>query len=486
MMTLPTTITAMKKGLAAGEFTAVEIVQVSFDRIEATEDQINAFISTNREYALEQARLADERGYGDDAPLLNGIPVAVKDNIVTKDFPTTAASKMLDGFMSVYDAHVVQRLKDAGAIIIGKVNLDEFAMGGSTETSYFGTTSNPWDTSRVAGGSSGGSGAAVAARYVPASLGTDTGGSVRNPAAFNGIVGMKPSYGTISRYGVIAFGSSLDQVGPMTLTVEDNALLLEVLAGHDPHDSTTLPEMDTNFRQKIGQPLKGLKIAFPKEFKSDKVRPYITQQMEAAAQFFQDQGAIVEEVSLPTAKYGINVYYIMASAEAASNLQRYDGMRYGYRSPEAKNVEEIFVKSRSEGFGEEVKRRIMIGTYTLSSGSFDHFYKKAGQVRTKITQEIVAIFDEYDLIMGPTTLSTAFKKGERMDDPMDMYLADLLTVIANLTGIPTISIPAGFDEQKLPIGLQLMALQGQEALIYQVAHAYEVAHDFVNESPSLN
>ena len=485
-MTLPTTITAMKKGLAAGEFTAVEIVQASFDRIEATEDQISAFISTNREYALEQARLADERGYGDDAPLLNGIPVAVKDNIVTKDFPTTAASKMLDGFMSVYDAHVVQRLKDAGAIIIGKVNLDEFAMGGSTETSYFGTTSNPWDTSRVAGGSSGGSGAAVAARYVPASLGTDTGGSVRNPAAFNGIVGMKPSYGTISRYGVIAFGSSLDQVGPMTLTVEDNALLLEVLAGHDPHDSTTLPEMDTNFRQKIGQPLKGLKIAFPKEFKSDKVRPYITQQMEAAAQFFQDQGAIVEEVSLPTAKYGINVYYIMASAEAASNLQRYDGMRYGYRSPEAKNVEEIFVKSRSEGFGEEVKRRIMIGTYTLSSGSFDHFYKKAGQVRTKITQEIVAIFDEYDLIMGPTTLSTAFKKGERMDDPMDMYLADLLTVIANLTGIPAISIPAGFDEQKLPIGLQLMALQGQEALIYQVAHAYEVAHDFVNESPSLN
>lgn len=486
MMSLPTTITAMKKGLAAGEFTAVEIVQASFDRIEATEDQISAFISTNREYALEQARLADERGYGDDAPLLNGIPVAVKDNIVTKDFPTTAASKMLDGFMSVYDAHVVQRLKDAGAIIIGKVNLDEFAMGGSTETSYFGTTSNPWDTSRVAGGSSGGSGAAVAARYVPASLGTDTGGSVRNPAAFNGIVGMKPSYGTISRYGVIAFGSSLDQVGPMTLTVEDNALLLEVLAGHDPHDSTTLPEMDTNFRQKIGQPLKGLKIAFPKEFKSDKVRPYITQQMEAAAQFFQDQGAIVEEVSLPTAKYGINVYYIMASAEAASNLQRYDGMRYGYRSPEAKNVEEIFVKSRSEGFGEEVKRRIMIGTYTLSSGSFDHFYKKAGQVRTKITQEIVAIFDEYDLIMGPTTLSTAFKKGERMDDPMDMYLADLLTVIANLTGIPAISIPAGFDEQKLPIGLQLMALQGQEALIYQVAHAYEVAHDFVNESPSLN
>ena len=485
-MTLPTTITAMKKGLAAGEFTAVEIVQASFDRIEATEEQINAFISTNREYALEQARLADERGYGDDAPLLNGIPVAVKDNIVTKDFPTTAASKMLDGFMSVYDAHVVQRLKDAGAIIIGKVNLDEFAMGGSTETSYFGTTSNPWDTSRVAGGSSGGSGAAVAARYVPVSLGTDTGGSVRNPAAFNGIVGMKPSYGTISRYGVIAFGSSLDQVGPMTLTVEDNALLLEVLAGHDPHDSTTLPEMDTNFRQKIGQPLKGLKIAFPKEFKSDKVRPYITQQMEAAAQFFQDQGAIVEEVSLPTAKYGINVYYIMASAEAASNLQRYDGMRYGYRSPEAKNVEEIFVKSRSEGFGEEVKRRIMIGTYTLSSGSFDHFYKKAGQVRTKITQEIVAIFDEYDLIMGPTTLSTAFKKGERMDDPMDMYLADLLTVIANLTGIPAISIPAGFDEQKLPIGLQLMALQGQEALIYQVAHAYEVAHDFVNESPSLN
>lgn len=484
-MAIPTTISKIKKGLAAGEFTAVDVVEATFDRIEATDHKIHAFLTTDKEFALKQARLADERGYGEDAPLMNGIPVAIKDNIVTKDFPTTAASKMLEGFMSVYDAHVVERLKDAGAIIIGKSNLDEFAMGGSTETSYFGVTSNPWDVERVAGGSSGGSGAAVASRQVPASLGTDTGGSVRNPAALNGIVGMKPSYGTISRYGVIAFGSSLDQVGPLTITVEDNALLLEVLAGRDPHDSTSLPDLNTHYRQNLGQSIEGLKIAFPKEFKSDQIRPHIRQQMESAAKFFQEQGAIVEEVSLPTAKYGINVYYIMASAEVASNLQRFDGMRYGYRSPEAKDVEEIFVKSRSEAFGQEVKRRIMIGTYTLSAGSFDHFYRKAGQVRTKIIQEVDSVFQNYDVIMGPTTLSTAFKKGERMENPMDMYMADLLTVIANLTGIPAISVPAGFDDQHLPVGLQLMGNRGQETLLYQVAHAFEVAHDFVNQSPSL-
>lgn len=484
-MTIPTTITAMKQGLAAGDFTAVDIVNAAFDRIEATDEAIHAFISTNKDYALEQARLADERGYGENAPLLNGIPVAVKDNILTIDFPTTAASKMLDDFTPVYDAHVVTRLKEAGAIILGKLNLDEFAMGGSTETSYFGTTMNPWDVSRVAGGSSGGSGATVAARQVPASLGTDTGGSVRNPASFNGIVGMKPTYGAVSRYGVIAFGSSFDQVGPMTLTVEDNALLLEVLAGHDAHDMTSLPDLDTNFSKYIGESIKGMKIAFPKEFKSEQVRPAVREQIIAAAKYFEEQGAIVEEVSLPTAKYGINVYYIMASAEAASNLQRFDGMRYGYRSPNATNVEEIFVKSRSEGFGDEVKRRIMIGTYTLGAGSFDHFYKKAGQVRTKIAQEMQAIFQDYDIIMGPTTLSTAFKAGEKMSNPMDMYLADLLTVLANLTGIPAISIPAGFDKDHLPIGMQLMAKQGQEARIYQLAHAYEVEHNFVDIEPSL-
>lgn len=483
MKEFPTTIKEIQIGLKEGQFTSVELVEHLFDYIDTTDQKLNAFISLNREQALKAATEADQRGYEAAAYPLNGVPIAIKDNILTKDLRTTAASKMLEDFVPVYDATVITKLKDAGAVIMGKVNLDEFAMGASTETSYFGTTHNPWNLDYVPGGSSGGSGATVASRQVPASLGTDTGGSVRCPAAYNGIVGMKPTYGTVSRYGAIAFASSLDQIGPMTLTVEDNAKLLSVIAGHDDQDGTSLDQIDTDYSKWLGQPIEGLRIAFPKEFKSDKIQAEIRQAMEEAAAYFESQGAIVEEVSLPHSKYGINVYYIIASAEASSNLQRFDGIRYGYRSPEASNLEEVYFKTRSEGFGAEVKRRIMMGTYSLSSGAYDEYFKKAAQVRTMIKDEFNQVFDQYDLMMGPTTTTTAFKIGTRSQDPIEMYLADLLTVPVNLVGIPSISIPAGFDQNNLPIGLQLMGRPLEEARLYQVADNFEKNHDYVDQRP---
>lgn len=485
MKQFPSTIIEIKQALAEGQFTSVELVEYLFDRIEATESKIHAFVSLCKEEALKAAEMADQRGYESDVYKLNGVPIAIKDNILTKGIKTTASSKMLENFVPVYSATVIERLEAAGAVILGKLNLDEFAMGGSTETSYFGMTKNPWDLDRVPGGSSGGSGAAVAARQVPATLGTDTGGSVRGPASFNGVVGMKPTYGSVSRYGVIAFGSSLDQVGPMTLTVEDNALMLEVIAGHDEHDGTSLANLDTNYSAKIGQSIEGMRIAIPKEYLSDAIEPSVRQAIEAAAEYFVSQGAIVEEVSLPHSKYGINVYYIVASAEASSNLQRYDGIRYGYRSPNANNLDEIYVKSRSEGFGNEVKRRIMMGTFSLSSGSYDKYFKKAAQVRTLIKQDFDKVFENYDLIIGPTTVSTAFKIGEKTQDPVEMYLADLLTVPINLAGIPSLSIPVGFDDKGLPIGMQIIGDMETEATIYQLADNFEKHHDFVKQSPTL-
>ena len=485
MTGFPTTIKEMKAGLKAGDFTAVELVEHTFNQIETIDAKVESFLALNKEAALADAKAADERGYGEDAPVLNGIPIAIKDNIVTKDLTTTAASKMLEDFNPTYDATAVEKLKNAGAIIVGKVNLDEFAMGASTERSAFKTTRNPWNLDRVPGGSSGGSAAVVASRQVPASLGSDTGGSIRQPAAFNGLVGLKPTYGTVSRYGLIAFGSSLDQIGPMTLTVEDNALILEVIAGHDRHDSTSLPNLPMNYGAKIGQPLTGMKIAFPKEYKDEVIAEDIRQAMQEAADYFTSQGAIVEEVSLPLIKYGINVYYIISSAEASSNLQRFDGVRYGYRSESAHTLEEVYVKSRSEGFGDEVKRRIMLGTYALSSGQFDRFFKKAAQVRTMIKDELNKVFEEYDIIMGPTTTSTAFEIGGRVKDPIAMYVEDLLTVTANISGLPGISVPAGFDHEGLPIGLQMMAKPLAEATLYQVAYNFEQNHDFVQKAPTL-
>ncbi|MBG9981649.1 Asp-tRNA(Asn)/Glu-tRNA(Gln) amidotransferase subunit GatA [Aerococcaceae bacterium DSM 111020] len=484
MTQFPRTITEIQAGLREGKFTAVELIEDVLSGIETTDEQLNAFITLNKEEALEQAKQADDRGYGDDSPALNGVPIAVKDNILTRGLTTTAASKMLAEFVPTYDATVVKKLKEAGAVIVGKTNLDEFAMGGGNETSYFGKVHNPWDLERVPGGSSGGSAAAVASGQVPAALGTDTGGSIRQPSAFNNLVGLKPTYGAVSRLGAIAFGSSLDQIGPMTKTVLDNAKLMAVISGHDEWDSTSLPNLDRDYTAKIGQSLEGLKIGFPKEYQSDTVDEDIRQQMQQAAKYFESQGAIVEEVSLPHSKYGINVYYIVASAEAASNLQRFDGIRYGYRAEDAKSLEEIYVKSRSQGFGEEVKRRIILGTYSLGSGQYDLFYKKAAQIRTLIKQDFEKVFESYDLIMGPTTTSTAFKIGEREDDVVKSYMSDLLTVPYNLAGIPVMSIPAGFDRNHLPIGLQLAAKPMDEATLYQVAHAFEQDHDYVNQTPS--
>ena len=483
-MQQPQTILEMKQALAKGEVTAVQLAQQAFDRIAAVDGDVAAFLALNQEAALEAARQADERGYGADAPLLNGIPIGVKDNIVTKGLTTTAASRMLEDFVPTYDATVVEKLAAAGAVIIGKVNMDEFAMGASCERSAFKITRNPWDLNRVPGGSSGGSAAAVAAREVPATLGTDTGGSIRQPAAFTGLVGMKPTYGTVSRYGLIAFGSSLDQIGPVTHTVADNALVLEAIAGHDAKDSTSLTEFDTAYSAKLDQPLAGMKIAYPIEYRSEAIQPEIRDAVEQAAEFFRSQGATVEDVSLPYSKYGINVYYIIASSEASSNLQRFDGVRYGYRSESARTLEEVYVKSRSEGFGEEVQRRIMLGTFSLSSGYYDAYFKKAAQVRTLIAQDFARVFEEYDVILGPSTTSTAFEIGGRVNDPIEMYVADLLTVPANLAGIPAISFPAGFDAQGLPIGIQLHGKPLSEATLYQVAHQYEIAHDYVNQAPA--
>lgn len=485
MTTFPTTIKEIRLGLKNGDFTAVELVEHTYAQIAQIDSKVDSFLALDKEVALESARKADEIGYGDDAPILNGVPIAVKDNIVTKDLTTTAASKMLENFNPTYDATVVAKLKAAGAIIIGKVNLDEFAMGASTERSAFKVTRNPWNLDRVPGGSSGGSAAVVAARMVPASLGSDTGGSIRQPAAFNGIVGLKPTYGTVSRYGLIAFGSSLDQIGPMTLTVEDNALMLDVIAGHDSHDSTSLSDLPMNYGAKIGQALTGMKIAFPVEYKADVIAPEIRESMEKAAEFFRSQGAIVEEVSLPLLKYGINVYYIISSAEASSNLQRFDGVRYGYRSEGAKTLEDVYVHSRSEGFGEEVKRRIMLGTYSLSSGQFDKFFKQAAQVRTMVKNELNSVFQNYDIIMGPATTGTAYPIGGKVNDPIAMYVEDLLTVTANIAGLPGISVPAGFDQDGLPIGLQMMARPLDEATLYQAAYQFEKNHDYVAQAPKL-
>lgn len=485
MAKYPKTIKEIQAGLKAGEFTALELIEYTYKQIEAIEPKVKAFLALNKEEAIKQAKAADKRGYGEGAPLLNGVPIAIKDNILTEGLETTAASKMLEGFIPTYDATVIARLKEAGAVIVGKLNMDEFAMGSTTETSYFHPTANPWNLEHVPGGSSGGSAAAVASREVPASLGTDTGGSIRQPSAFNGVVGMKPTYGMVSRLGAIAFGSSLDQVGPITLNVSDNALLLQAIAGEDELDSMTLPGPRIDFSEKIGQSIKGMKIAFPKEFKSEKVNSEIRKSMEEAAAFFESQGAIVEEVSLPNSDYGVAAYYIISSAEGSANLQRFDGIRYGYRSPDAKDLEEVYVKSRTEGFGTEVKSRIVVGTYSLGAEAFEMYFEKAARIRTLIKQDFARILKDYDVIMGPTTINTAPVFGSQEADPVTKYVADLLTVPSNLAGIPSLSIPAGFDSNNMPIGMQLTGKPESEATLYQVAYAFESNHDYVNQAPEL-
>jgi aspartyl-tRNA(Asn)/glutamyl-tRNA(Gln) amidotransferase subunit A len=478
------TLTSLHEGLVNKEFSSVELTQAAFKRIAETDGKVEAFLALNEEGALKQAQAADEKGYA-DGNVLNGIPLGIKDNIVTEGVTTTAASRMLGDFMPIYDATVVTKLKEAGAVNVGKLNMDEFAMGGSTENSYYKKTKNAWDLTKVPGGSSGGSAAAVASGEVVASLGSDTGGSIRQPAAFNGIVGMKPTYGRVSRYGLIAFASSLDQIGPMTRNVTDNALLLEAISGYDKRDSTSLNMEVPKFSANLNGKVAGMKIALPKEYFQEGVSAEIQEAVRKAAAQFEEMGATVEEVSMPTLAYGIPAYYIIASSEASSNLQRFDGVRYGYRADNVNSLDELYIKSRSEGFGMEVKRRIMLGSFSLSAGFYDAYFKKAGQVRTLIKRDFANIFAGYDLILGPTTTTTAFGIGEKNDDPLAMYMDDLLTVTINLAGVPAISVPGGFSADGMPIGIQLIGNYFEEAKIYQAAFALEQANDYINQHPNL-
>lgn len=478
------TLMSLHEGLVNKEFSSVELTQAAFKRIAETDGKVEAFLALNEEGALKQAQAADEKGYA-DGNVLNGIPLGIKDNIVTEGVTTTAASRMLGDFMPIYDATVVTKLKEAGAVNVGKLNMDEFAMGGSTENSYYKKTKNAWNLTKVPGGSSGGSAAAVASGEVVASLGSDTGGSIRQPAAFNGIVGMKPTYGRVSRYGLIAFASSLDQIGPMTRNVTDNALLLEAISGYDKRDSTSLNMEVPKFSANLNGKVAGMKIALPKEYFQDGVSAEIQEAVRKAAAQFEEMGATVEEVSMPTLAYGIPAYYIIASSEASSNLQRFDGVRYGYRAENVNSLEELYIKSRSEGFGMEVKRRIMLGSFSLSAGFYDAYFKKAGQVRTLIKRDFANIFAGYDLILGPTTTTTAFGIGEKNDDPLAMYMDDLLTVTINLAGVPAISVPGGFAADGMPIGIQLIGNYFEEAKIYQAAFALEQANDYLDQHPNL-
>lgn len=477
------TIEELHELLVAKDISAVELTKATLEDIKAREEAVGSFITIAEGAALKQAAALDAKGIDPDN-VMSGIPLAVKDNISTKGILTTAASKMLYNYEPIFDATAVANAYDKDMIIIGKTNMDEFAMGGSTETSYFKKTKNAWDHSRVPGGSSGGSATAVASGQVRLSLGSDTGGSIRQPAAFNGVVGLKPTYGAVSRYGLIAFGSSLDQIGPFALTVRENAQLLTVIAGSDCKDSTSAPVQIADYTSKIGQDIKGMKIALPKEYLGEGIDPKIKETILAAAKHFERLGAIIEEVSLPHSKYGVAVYYIIASSEASSNLQRFDGIRYGFRADDAKSLEDIYVKTRSQGFGDEVKRRIMLGTFSLSSGYYDAYFKKAGQVRTLIIQDFEKVFADYDLILGPTAPTAAFELDTLNHDPVAMYLADLLTIPVNLAGLPAISIPAGFADG-LPVGLQLIGPKYSEEVIYQAAAAFEATTDYHKQQPMI-
>ncbi|HFI0792146.1 TPA: Asp-tRNA(Asn)/Glu-tRNA(Gln) amidotransferase subunit GatA [Streptococcus suis] len=477
------TIDELHDLLVKKEISAVELTKATLEDIKSREGAVDAFLTITEDAALAQAAVLDEKGIDADN-VMAGIPLAVKDNISTKGILTTAASKMLYNYEPIFDATSIAQAYAKDMIIVGKTNMDEFAMGGSNENSAFKPTKNAWDQTKVPGGSSGGSAAAVAAGQVRLSLGSDTGGSIRQPAAFNGIVGMKPTYGTVSRFGLIAFGSSLDQIGPFSQTVKENAQLLNVISGHDVKDATSTINEIADFTSKIGQDIKGMKIALPKEYMGEGIDPQVKETILKAAKHLESLGAIIEEVSLPHSKYGVAVYYIIASSEASSNLQRFDGIRYGFRAEDATNLDEIYVKTRSQGFGEEVKRRIMLGTFSLSSGYYDAYFKKAGQVRTLIIQDFEKVFADYDLILGPTAPTVAFGLDTLNHDPVAMYLADLLTIPVNLAGLPGLSIPAGFVEG-LPVGLQLIGPKYSEETIYQVAAAYEATTDYHKQQPVI-
>jgi aspartyl-tRNA(Asn)/glutamyl-tRNA(Gln) amidotransferase subunit A len=467
------------------EVSAREVTEAFYGRIDAVDDRVRAYLTLTRDLAFEQADRADRRRQaGERGPLL-GVPLAIKDVICTKGVRTTCGSKILQNFVPPYDATVMERLNAAGAILLGKANMDEFAMGSSTEHSAYGITRNPWDLHTIPGGSSGGSAAAVAADECAAALGTDTGGSIRQPAACCGIVGLKPTYGRVSRYGLVAFASSLDQIGPMTKDVRDAALLLHVIAGNDVRDSTSADLALPDFTRALNEPAKGLRIGIPREYFVEGSDAEVERAVREAIKVLEGLGAVTADISLPHTEYGVAVYYILASSEASSNLARYDGIKYGYRVPEWSNLRDMYMRTRDEGFGAEVKRRIMLGTYALSAGYYDAYYKKSQQVRTLLLQDFKAAFRQVDVIVAPTAPTPAFKIGEKTDDPLQMYLSDIFTVPVNLAGIPGISLPCGFSSAGLPIGLQIIGKPFDEETILRVAYAFEQQTDYHRRKPPL-
>ena len=456
------------------ELTSTEITQSYVDKIKEKEPEVQAFVTTLEDEALKQAKEIDEKRASEEIKNdLAGIPIGIKDNMCTKGIKTTCSSHMLENFVSPYDATVVEKLKSENLIDLGKLNMDEFAMGGSTEYSYFHKTYNPWNLNKVPGGSSGGSAAAVAANMVPWALGSDTGGSIRQPSSFCGVVGLKPTYGLVSRYGLVAFASSLDQIGPITKDVEDSAILLNLIAGHDEKDTTSADIAKKDYTKNLKNDIKGKKIGVPKEFFGEGINAEVKEKLQEAMETYKELGAEVEEFSLDIAKYSLATYYIIACAEASSNLGRFDGIRYGYRTPEFSNLKELYKKSRSEGFGPEVKRRIILGTYVLSSGYYDAYYKKAQQVRTLVMNEFQKAFEKYDVILTPTSPTVAFDIGSKSNNPLEMYLADICTVSVNIAGLPGISIPCGVDKEGMPVGMQLIGNKFEEEKLLNMAYVFE-------------
>ena len=469
---IKSSLSALAKALAAKDISSVELTRLYLDRIARLDTKLNAFISVDEEKSLAQARVADDLLAAGQAGPLTGIPLAQKDIFCAKGWLTTCGSKMLGNFVSPYDATVIERCNAAGAVILGKTNMDEFAMGSSNESSYFGAVRNPWNMECVPGGSSGGSAAAVAALLAPAATGTDTGGSIRQPAAMCGLTGLKPTYGVVSRYGMIAFASSLDQGGPMARSAEDCALLLNTMAGFDERDSTSLDRPSENYARDLDKPVSGLKIGLPKEFFGEGCDPKVMQRIEEAIAEYRKLGAETVEISLPNMKLAVPAYYVIAPAEASSNLSRFDGVRYGHRAPEYTDLNDMYSKTRAQGFGEEVKRRILIGTYVLSHGYYDAYYLQAQRIRRLIANDFVEAFKQCDVIMGPTSPTTAFRIGEKAADPVQMYLSDIYTIAVNLAGLPGMAVPAGFVDG-LPVGLQLIGDYFSEAKLLNVAHRYQ-------------
>jgi aspartyl-tRNA(Asn)/glutamyl-tRNA(Gln) amidotransferase subunit A len=476
------TLAELSRELHAGRASSVELTQLFLERIERLDGPLNSFITLAPEQALAEARLADRRLRSGQGGPLTGLPLAHKDIFCSKGLKTSCASRMLDDFVAPYDATVVERLRQAGMVMLGKTNMDEFAMGSSNETSFYGPVRNPWDTAAVPGGSSGGSAAAVAARLVPAATGTDTGGSIRQPAALCGITGLKPSYGRVSRYGMIAFASSLDQGGALTHTAEDAALLLEAMAGFDPRDSTSVERQVPRYREQLGTPLQGLRIGLPKEHFDAGLDPTVAQVIDEASQVLQELGAQTMQISLPNTALAVPAYYVVAPAECSSNLSRYDGIRFGYRCRNPIDLEDLYKRSRGEGFGAEVKRRILVGTYVLSAGYYDAYYLQAQKVRRLIREDFRRAFERVHVIMGPTSPSVAFNLGEKVNDPVTMYLSDIYTISANLAGLPGLSIPAGFVGRR-PAGLQLIGDYLDEGRLLNVAHQYQQATDWHRRVP---